>query len=215
MTLTDPATGVQREFLLVEDEVAGALPTGQCPSGGVHVYEITGTMEANPVKVGFWNIDEVRPTDGLDSCTAHVFDLHEDAGIMTIAYYNGGVRVVDLNGLAGIGLGETAVVGDPMTQIGHYRIEGANTWSAKTPEIDPATGDFVLYGNDINRGLDVFRFDGEREDPLPTGRSASVGRWMTPGEATADFALRSPIDLTAYRPFCLLGDSATPVEPLA
>ena len=59
------------------------------------------------MKVGYWNIDTRRPdrprVDG--TCTAHVFDIHEDEQVMTIAYYNGGVRVVDLSGLAGVALG--------------------------------------------------------------------------------------------------------------
>ena len=69
---------------------------------------------------------------------------------MTIAYYNGGVRVVDLSGLAGISLGGAQIAGQGMREIGFYRFANANSWSAKTPSIDPATGDFYLYGNDID-----------------------------------------------------------------
>src|SRR5918996_831114 len=120
-TLTD-ATGQQREFLIVEDEVAGAVGTGQCPNGGVHIYDITGENEKSPVKVGYWNIDEVRATTSpTHSCTAHVFDIHEDAKIMTIAYYNGGVRVVDISGLAGISLGGAQIAGQGMREVGFYR----------------------------------------------------------------------------------------------
>ena len=97
-TLTD-ALGREREFLVVEDEFAGAVGTSQCPNGGVHVYEISGGLERSPQKVGYWNIDDVGPTDGVEGrCTAHVFDIHEAEQTMTIAYYNGGVRVVDLSG---------------------------------------------------------------------------------------------------------------------
>jgi hypothetical protein len=60
--ITDPVLGT-RDFLLVEDEVAGAAGTGQCPNGGVHVYDITGANEFAPVKVGYWNIDDARGTD--------------------------------------------------------------------------------------------------------------------------------------------------------
>ena len=53
--------------------------------------------------------------DPLDTCTAHVFDIHEDEQIMTIAYYMGGVRVLDLSGLAdlpiGVGQGEEEIPG--------------------------------------------------------------------------------------------------------
>jgi hypothetical protein len=185
-TTTD-ASGREREFLLVEDEVAGALPTAECPSGGVHVYEITGDLERNPQKVGYWNIDDIGPTDSVtDSCTAHVFDVHEDEQLMTIAFYNGGVRVVDLSGLSGISLGESRIVGEGMREIGFYRVEGGDSWSAKTPKIDRRTGDFHLYGNDIARGLDIYEFDGEGE------KSKRGGRWMSPEEAAAESADRPP-----------------------
>ena len=93
----------------------------------MHVYDITGELENEPGKVGYWNIDDDppdRPTR-RHRCTAHVFDIHEDEKIMTIAYYNGGVRVVDLSGLAGISLGGTQLVGAGMKEIGFYRVDGA------------------------------------------------------------------------------------------
>jgi hypothetical protein len=203
-TMTD-AQGKEREFLIAEDEVAGAIGTGQCPNGGVHVYEITGAMEANPQKVGYWNIDEVRPTDDpTNTCTAHVFDIHEDEQVMTIAYYNGGVHVVDISGLMGIALGSTQVDGAGMREIGSYRTDGsdgagpADTWSAKTPRID-ANGDFYLYGNDIARGLDIYKFSAS------AAPSARGGRWMTPAQAATFLSARPRVGLsrdTAF--FCLL-----------
>jgi hypothetical protein len=201
-TLTDEF-GQRRDFLIVEDEFAGALGTGQCPNGGVHVYEISGGYERDPRKVGYWNIDTVGPTDaenGADGrCTAHVFDIHEDAQIMTIAYYNGGVHVVDLSGLTGISLGGTQLTGDGMKGIGSYRIQGMDSWSAKTPRIDPSTGDFHLYGNDQNRGLDVYRFDGEGQE------ATSQGTWMTPLEALALAQSRPQVEVTADNALlCLL-----------
>ena len=143
-TMTD-AQGNQREFLIAEDEVAGAIGTGQCPNGGVHVYDITGDKELSPEKVGYWNIDDIRPTANVtDSCTAHVFDIHEREQMMTIAYYNGGVHVVDLSGLTGISLGDSTQVGGPgMREIGYYRTENgdgagnADTWSFKAPKVEP------------------------------------------------------------------------------
>ena len=58
---------------------------------------------------------------------------------MTIAYYNGGVRVVDLSGLTGISLGTTSISGEGMKEIGYYRDEDGDSWSAKTPQIEPQT----------------------------------------------------------------------------
>jgi hypothetical protein len=179
VTLKDSA-GREREFLLVEDEVAGAAGGPICPTGGVHVYDITGAKERNPEKVGYWNIDDVQVrADPLATCTAHVFDIHQESGLMTIAYYMGGVRVVDLKGLVGVSLGETQVTGEGMKEVGFYRFDDANTWAAKTPKVHPKTGDFFLYGNDIDRGLDIYRFKGAGKP------SKSKGKWKTPAESRA------------------------------
>lgn len=106
---SDPIDVDGRRFLVIEDEVAGAIGTAQCPNGGVHVYEVTpGTpFETVPVKVGYWNVDEPRamPQTGdpeghpIDlafdtalsqyACTAHVFRLYPEANVMTISYDNG------------------------------------------------------------------------------------------------------------------------------
>ncbi len=196
-----------RTLLVVEDEVAGAIGTGQCPNGGVHIFDVTGDLEQTPVKLGYWNIDEARvmAADGSPAaggCTAHVFRLYPEAGIMTISYYNGGVRVVDLGGLVGIGLGENAVVtsplgsGDPMTQIGFRRFADSNSWAAKAPRIEvDANGDalpFTVFSNG-GRGLDVLAFDTAIED----AQAQAMGRWLTPAEAEVELTRFTPAELTA------------------
>ena len=167
-----------RQFLIAEDEFAGAAGGPVCPSGGVHVYDITGDKASNPEKVGYWNIDDVgAEADPLATCTAHVFQLHEDAQVMTIAYYTGGVRVVDFSDLASISLGANNPAGG-MKQIGYYQLEDADSWSAKTTPITRGKP-FYLYGNDMARGLDIYKFDWAAEE------SASKGQWLTPAEALA------------------------------
>ena len=198
-----------RTLLVVEDEVAGATGTGQCPNGGVHVFDVTGDPVV-PAKLGYWNIDEARimAADGspaAGTCTAHVFRLHTEAGIMTIAYYNGGVRIVDLGGLVGVGLGERALVpyrgadGEPMTQLAYHRFPDSNSWAAKTPEI-AADGSFWLFSNDRSRGLDVYRYDGTAD---PT--AMAQGRWLSATEAATTLTRLPVAELEASLRFsCVL-----------
>ncbi len=205
ITLTDATTGLERDFLIVEDEFGGATETGQCPNGGVHVYDITGELELAPVKVGYWNIPEVRKADGelagLGRCTAHVFQLHQDEALMTIAYYNGGVRVVDVSGLIGVALGGTGV---GMKEVAYARFADSDTWAVKAPFVD-RDGVFDIYGNDQNRGMDVYRID---LSGAPAASTLAAGKqWYTPAEA---YELLSGREVPAgYTPYCLLGDRAS------
>jgi hypothetical protein len=198
-TTTD-ASGRKREFLIAEDEFAGAAGGPVCPSGGFHVYEITGELEKAPEKVGYWNIDDAGFSgDPEGTCTAHVFRIHEREQLLTAAFYNGGVRVVDLSGLSGISLGSSQLVGEGMKEIGYYRMPDADTWSAKTPQINRKTGDFYLFGNDIKRGLDIYHFRGEGKKPK------SRGKWMSAQEARVALAGRPTPGVAGTTYICLLG----------
>ena len=211
-TLTDKTTGQKRRFLFVEDEFVGALGTGQCPNGGVHVFDITGPLENAPVKVGYWNIDEVRETDqgitntgvsdppfgaiSMQSCTAHVFEIYDDAALMTIAFYNGGVRVVDLSGLIGVSLGGNGV---GMKQVGAFRFPDSNTWAVKAPRV--SRKGFYLYGNDMQRGFDVYRYT----RPAASSLTDVSSQWMTPAETASRAAATPQQPLNKDNaPFCLL-----------
>jgi hypothetical protein len=127
---------------------------------------------------------------------------------MTIAYYNGGVHVVDISGLTGISLGDSTQVGGPgMREIGFYRVENgdgrgfADSWSFKAPRVS-RTGSFYVYGNDISRGLDVYRFTNG------AGNSARTGRWMTPAQARTALTALPKVALTKDTAFfCLLPQS--------
>lgn len=207
-TVRDENGDPVRELLLVEDEVAGAAGPAVCPTGGFHVFDVTD--ESLPLKVGYWNIDDIqaKPDDPLNTCTAHVFQIHEREQIMTVAYYMGGVRVVDLRGLAdapvGVGQGSTAL-GGAMKQIGFYQTGNAFTWAAKTPGIEK-DGSFYLYGDDLYRGFDVYRFDASKP------ASTSTGTFLSPAQAEIQLDNLTAATTEDRRPgdyksaFCLIRD---------
>ncbi len=184
----------EREFMLIGDELAGAIGTGVCPGGGVHVYDITGDLEQAPAKVGAFFIPEVRVEPDPDAspldqptCTAHVLDIQEDEQLISIAWYNAGVRVLDYSGLAelgpqGVSFGIAPFLGGSLTpgivEVGHYRLPDSNLWSAKVPEVED-DGSFYIYGGDITRTLDVFRFD------ATAPRQPDGGSWLNESEALA------------------------------
>ncbi|MGH9247431.1 MAG: LVIVD repeat-containing protein [Acidimicrobiales bacterium] len=173
LTVTTPE-GTEKTFLIVTDEVNGGGPAA-CPGGGLHVYDVTGPRETNPVKLGAWFISDDDPNDGQRGCTSHVLRMYPDQGIMTIAWYRKGVRVLDISGFAEGDPGPES----PMRQIGWYEFDDTNAWSVKAPGFLP-DGSFYMYSNDIGRGVDVYYFDAglpESEDP---------GEWVQPDEALAD-----------------------------
>ena len=156
--------GSRRDLLVITDERAGAAASAECPGGGLHVYDVTGALEKTPKKLGTWFIGAVRPVDAGDVCTSHVLRMHGEQALLTIAWYSQGVRVLDIAGLADYeppaGQGDAVLAygdGVGMTEIGSYTFPDANTWSFKTNRI-AADGSFFGYGNDLNRGMDVYRF---------------------------------------------------------
>ena len=153
--------GSVRELLLISDEQAGAATGTNCPGGGVHVYDITGALEKAPNKLGTWFIAEAKPSTA--TCTAHVFRMHGDQGLFTIAWYDQGVRVVDVAGLADLPTPAVPFVsrgnGNGIKEIGSYVFADSNTWSFKTNAI-AKDGSFFGFGNDLGRGFDVYRFQG-------------------------------------------------------
>jgi hypothetical protein len=161
------ADGTVRDLLVITDEQAGAAANASCPGGGLHVYDVTGELEQSPAKLGVWFIDSTEPTGG-GVCTSHVLRLHPDQALLTIAWYTAGVRVLDISGLAEVtGSRTTVAIGEGvgMKEIGHFDFPDSDTWSFKTNRIE-SDGSFFGYGNDLARGLDVYRFDGELDVPV-------------------------------------------------
>ena len=184
----DPVTlrrkdGSRRTVLVVTDERAGAAASAECPGGGLHLYDITGSLEEDPQKIGTWFIPTVQPQDGA-TCTSHVLRIYPRQKLLTIAWYAQGVRVLDISDLADFEGNAAAVgVGDGvgMREVGHYVMPDSDTWSFKTNKIR-RDGSFFGYGNDLVRGFDVYRFNGK-----PIGRvPALVPRDLRKAAGTTD-----------------------------
>ena len=207
VTVTD-SDGNERTLLIVEDELAGAAGNGFCPGGGMHVYDITGDNELDPQlhKVGTYFIPEFRPA-GTGSgqgealtCTAHVFRIYPEQGIITIAWYNAGVWVLDINGLADAATDPTSM---PIETLGFFYFSNSDTWSFKTNTFEE-NGAFYGFGNDINRGLDVYRFDASVETAAEEMGEAFAGRWVN--QPTAITMAERALLTNGYS----LGDQAAP-----
>jgi hypothetical protein len=94
----EEADGTSASCCMISDEQAGAAAGTNCPGGGVHVYDITGRPREGPEEDG--RLVHRRDKPSTATCTAHVFRMHGDQGLFTIAWYDQGVRVVDVQGLA-------------------------------------------------------------------------------------------------------------------
>ena len=66
--------------------------------GGLHAYDITGDLECLPLKVGFFAIRDLSLTTGSSlTCASHVLRMFPEHGLMTIAWYARGVRVIAIS----------------------------------------------------------------------------------------------------------------------
>ena len=168
ITIEDPVLG-ERDFIIAEDEVAGALGTGQCPNGGVHVYDATGDLETDARARRLLEHRRRRPDRGrpLGACTAHVFQLDHAQQLMTIAFYNGGVRVVDLTGLVGLALGKERLRHEGARLV---PLPDSDTWAVKAPKMS-RDGFYLLRQRPPAR---------LRRLPLPArrGRPRAPARWI-------------------------------------
>ncbi len=203
VTVTDPILG-ERTFLVVTDEVGGASGNVACPGGGLHVFDITGPLELAPVKVGFFVIPEVRLAEGshgaFERCTAHVLRMYPDEGVMTIGWYNAGVRVLDISGLAGVSAGltpEAGSTGAGIREIGWYTFPDSDTWTAKVRRFDE-DGSFHLFANDARRGFDVYRFDASAPE------SSDGGLWLSPQAAATRLLPASALKTATSAPYCVI-----------
>jgi hypothetical protein len=181
----DPIDFEGRRLLVVSDELAGVIEGAvACPGGGLHVYDVTGSLEKAPLKVGAFFIPEVAPpAQTHHRCTAHVFKYYPETRKMTVAWYGAGVRVLDLSELAvspaGVSAGVATVAGSVghgiqevasfyFTQSDDETIDGSQTWAAKVHRWDE-DGSAYIFANDLDRGFDVYRFDANAPKSMDPG----------------------------------------------
>ena len=209
----DPLPVGDKEFLVISDELAGVIEGSvACPGGGLHIYDVTGGLETTPVKVGLFEINQVLPP-GQDHarCTAHVFRAYPEQGIMTIAWYGAGVRVLDYSGLANLGLAagldpDVPLAGQGIREIASFWFPqtdaqvGSQAWAAKIHHFED-DGSAYIFANDLDRGFDVFKWDGTAYDGNP-------GSFLDP-EGAAALALergvgRASVGQSQALPICVV-----------
>jgi hypothetical protein len=82
--LKDPATSITR-YAFIGEEGPGVV--GASSSGDIHVVDVS--TPSAPREVAFYHVD---------GAGAHNFSVDEPRGVLYAAYYNGGVRALDVRG---------------------------------------------------------------------------------------------------------------------
>jgi hypothetical protein len=133
-----------KRYVFVGDE--GPINLGVFSTGDIHVVDITDMT--NPVEVAYYT---------LDGAGTHNFSMDEASGILYAAYYNGGVRALDVRGDLGA-CADTARAPDGRCDL---RRMGREVGSALTsvPGVAPraiwgvAFAGAHLYATDMLTGL--------------------------------------------------------------
>jgi hypothetical protein len=170
----------ERTLYATEEDV-----TSDCASSGRFVtYDLEGTFDGEGFRDTATTRNRMRALDtwtpehaeGASGCaSSHYFSARGD-GLFANAFYEQGVRFLDVSDPADI------------RQVGWYRPEDADTWAAYWH-------DGLVYVADLQRGVDVLRFDGG-----PAGRSVAA-----PPVAGRDVGLR--FDRTVFGGLCPLAGS--------
>jgi len=148
----DPTTGEKR-YAFVGEEGAG-FAVGSSSSGDIHAVDISDIE--NPREVAYFHV----PGAGT-----HNFTMDESSGILYAAYYNGGVRAIDVRGdlsvcpdgaraadgrcnmrLAGREAGKALTDGSPTVSIWGVALEGHRLFAS-----DMLSGIWVFDISDLER----------------------------------------------------------------
>jgi hypothetical protein len=142
----DPATGSKR-YAFVGEEGFGSV--GVYSSGDIHVVDVSN--RASPREVAFFHVA---------GAGTHNFSVDEQSGYLYAAYYNGGVRVLDIRGdLGNCSAAERAPLPDGRCDLGLMGREAARGLDTGDPVyvwgVDHVGT--ALYASDMLSGL--FKLD--------------------------------------------------------
>lgn len=89
----DPKTGSKKYAFIGEE---GPASIGSWARGDVHVVDVSDF--SNMKEVAFFRPDSATSSTGKNATGTHNFDMDENSGVLYAAYYNGGVRALDVRG---------------------------------------------------------------------------------------------------------------------
>jgi hypothetical protein len=158
------------KYLIFGDEEGGAAVTHGCntatPPGAAWFHE-----RSRPERpVGKFVQDRMQAPEGDVICTTHNYNIVptiDGRYLFASAFYEAGTGVVDFDGVRGRSPGPPLLVGQAATEVGYFDAQDtdgageADTWSTYWYN-------GLLYANDIERGVDIFRPSGPATTPART-----------------------------------------------
>ena len=136
------------ELLVVGDEAHGVTSCAGTPTGALWFYDISDPTL--PVLVGWYNIDRGSAVSSFWAtpdtwCTAHMYNFKPGTRLLTTAWYQGGINILDLT--------------DPAApqEVGHYMNDGEfSPWAAYWEGNRIWTSD----EHATNGGVEIFEYKG-------------------------------------------------------
>jgi hypothetical protein len=150
------------EVAVFGDEEGGAAATHGCggtPPGAAWFYSVS----APDLPLGFFTQQRAQTPQGDLICTTHNYNTIPVTNryLLTSAFYEAGTGIVDFSAVADR---QPSALPQPVgTEIAYFDPENADgrgegdTWSSYWYNQH-------VYANDINRGVDVFRYTGDKID---------------------------------------------------
>ena len=148
------------EIAIFGDEEGGAVVTHGCgliPPGAAWFHR----TEDPQLPVGVFIQERAQAPQGDTICTTHNYNAvpTKDGYFLNSAFYEAGTGIVDFSDVAdNEPSAQPQPVGEEIAYFDAENVDGrdeANTWSSYWYK-------GYTYGNDMNRGVDVFRYTGDR-----------------------------------------------------